>query len=816
MRRRGFLLNSFVLALLIPVLLLLATYEDVSSQIIQAQSERVHLERAFRGIGYLEMDFQKALEISGKRAIVAAVDYVAVTGNFISSTYKVNNTIRDLIITGTSPSMPGYDFNRVMKGQSLEKWLINMSQELREQGFEVSPNASVIASSMELTVAPLDSFRVVIRARIPNITIRDLSGRVVYRGSIPRSGDYIYSIVDLENLEDSFFSAMTGGRYQRSIRACPYSFPELIDKPIKVLEGEGKSSESHVLGELSKDLESDKIYFGDAYIGAGAKAYVLMNGSVNQTTAPIIVNTTLNGTRISPDKVFNQGDMGILVFENVSAGGGSWCSVLGNKINATIQNSGGNDLTNFQVPIYIDSSHITNPTTLSTFFTIADSDGDNVPVLEIYDENCNSVNFWVESWDTSKKEALIWVNVTIPASSQITLGIYFDSSGTETLGNASRVFDFYDDFSGSTLDSTKWSNTPVAGNNGENTGTGSWTVENGLLKSDTSNKAYGVVSTQTFSAPIIIEAKMRNNPDNLDNDVIGVLFAFQQWNKFYGAVIDYGDTSWGASTSLVADHLDWQERFNDSTSRTTPMNGNWHIIKVEFYQAGYARYYLDGSLISDKYDTSDSYSSGSVGLVSGYMRGGAHFDWIRVRKYASTPPTASVTNQIDQKPTPTAQTTSARAYDIQPFINCIIDNRYFGVEDGWSFFERLEGSNTNHDVYVALAHQMQDELGVKFGNQYYPIGLVSFMIPYASYDEKLFNLFNTLGISVEEGQSSTDYYFLDYYFRGGPKVSGSRIWGISYGITSTGDLSNVPFFIDNQTAVAIFGIQGAQDLLVSG
>ena len=200
MRRRGFLLNSFVLVLLIPMLLLLATYEDISSQIVQAQSERVHVERTFRGISYLEMDFQKALEISGKRAIVAAVDYVAVTGNFISSTYKVNNTIRDLILTGTSSSMPGYDFNRVMRGQTIEKWLINMSQELGEQGFEVLPNASVIASSMELTVAPLDSFRVVIRARIPNITIRDLSGRVVYSGSIPRSGDYIYSIVNCKKL----------------------------------------------------------------------------------------------------------------------------------------------------------------------------------------------------------------------------------------------------------------------------------------------------------------------------------------------------------------------------------------------------------------------------------------------------------------------------------------------------------------------------------------------------------------------------------------------------------------------------------------
>ncbi|WP_456321259.1 DUF2341 domain-containing protein [Palaeococcus sp. (in: euryarchaeotes)] len=755
--RRGFLLNSFVLVLLIPMLLLLATYEDVSSQIIQAQSERVHVERTFRGISYLEMDFQKALEISGKRAIVAAVDYVAVTGSFISSTYKVNNTIKDLILTGTSSSMPGYDFNRVMRGQTIEKWLINMSQELGEQGFEVLPNASVIASSMELTVAPLDSFRVVIRARIPNITIRDLSGRVVYSGSIPRSGDYIYSIVNLENLEDSFFSAMTGGRYQRSIRACSYSFPELIDKPIKVLEGEGKSSESHVPGELIRNLESDKIYFGDTYIGAGAKAYVLTNGSVNQTTAPIIVNTTLNGTRISPDKVFNQGDMGVLVFGNVSgSGSGSWCSVLGDRINVTIQNSGGDDLTNFQVPIYIDSSHITNPTTLNTFFTTADSDGDNVPVLEIYDENCNSINFWVENWDTSNKEALIWVNVTIPASSQITLGIYFDSSGTETLGDPDEVFDLYDDFEDGTLDG--WN---FEGDRGWTITTISYEGSYSATNEDVGNNEYACMYTTI----------------NLASYSVLSFWWKVSSERWYDYLNFYIDNVWYDG---ISGNVNWNEK------EYLIMSTGQHTIKW--------CYEKDWSV--------------SRGDDAGYV------DYIILRKYANPMPSIIQYSSIETKPSPSqGNTTTARAYDIQPFINCIMDSRYFGVEDGWSFFERLEGSNTNHNAYVALAHQMQDELGVKFGNQYYPIGLVSFMIPHANYDEKLFNLFNTLGISVEEGQSSVDYYFLDYYFKGGSKVSGSRIWGISYGTMSSGDLSTIPFFIDNQTATAIFGSQGAQDLM---
>ena len=175
-----------------------------------------------------------------------------------------------------------------------------------------------------------------------------------------------------------------------------------------------------------------------------------------------------------------------------------------------------------------------------------------------------------------------------------------------------------------------------------------------------------------------------------------------------------------------------------------------------------------------------------------------------------------MSNQIDTIPTSPTTYSNARAYDLQPFIDCLIDQRYFGIENGWSFFERLEGSNVNHDAYVTLAHRMQDELGVKYGDRYYPIGLVSFMIPHANYDEKLFNLFRTLGISVEEGQSSVDYYFLNYYFKGDSKVSGFRVWGISQGVISSGDLSTIPFFLDTGTATAIFGSQGAQDLLSTG
>jgi len=115
MRRRGFLLNASVLVLLIPIMLLAATYENVSSYIVQSQSERVQLERTSDVVNFLNIGFQQALEISGKRAVVTVVDYVTTTGQFIHD-YS-NNTIAQLVLSGKSSDLGNYDSLHLMRDQ---------------------------------------------------------------------------------------------------------------------------------------------------------------------------------------------------------------------------------------------------------------------------------------------------------------------------------------------------------------------------------------------------------------------------------------------------------------------------------------------------------------------------------------------------------------------------------------------------------------------------------------------------------------------------------------------------------------------------
>ncbi|NJE08958.1 DUF2341 domain-containing protein [Thermococcus sp. M39] len=789
MKRRGFFLNSVVLLLLIPLLLLLATYEDVSSQVIQAQTIRTQAERTYRVASYLELDFQKALEISGKRAIVAVIDYVSGTGNFISPTYMVNNTIRDLILEGTSPSLAGYDPNRVMRDQSLRKWLMNITEELNKQGFEVFPSINDILSSMELTVAPLDSFRIVIKARIPNITIQDVSGRIVYTGSIPSNGGYIYSIVNLQNLEDPLFSAMTGGRYYRSIRACPYSFPEILEKPIKVLEGNGSSTVSHVIGLLSRTVDAEKIFFGDYYPGEGAKAYVLLNEPDQNVTVPIVVNTTLNGVRTSPLSVFNENDMGVLVFENVGDGGNTnWCyPSLEYRVNLTLSGGSLSNYNGYQIPIVITDTSI-----LGKIYSI----GNNASIRIVEKGTCNEVPFWIEYWSSTK--AIVWIKAT--ASMEYTM--YFGSDPAyATRGNGNKVFEWFHD-----------TEEIIPDGNEKQFDLSSLNI-NGNIAIRFRAKPSKRSTNQQWDSGIYVETTDSNgNPQwvYFIDDTVDISNSLEVWDEYYilwwwfwirvqgtstndGARGDTGLHTYEAviEPDLNGAYVDFLDYGTDYSNYPNPARENPDGL-LRHYTAPLEYLYMVNFNNNNNND--------------------AVFEWIFIRKYVQNLPVETFQN-IETRPSSTVTTTrawsGARAYDIQSFINCIMDQRYFGIYNAPSFFERLEGSTINHDEYETLAHQIQDELGIKYGDQYYPIGLVSFMIPHATYDEKLFNLFNTLGITPEEGQTSFDYYFLQYYFGGGSKVSGYRV----YGISDSPDRSSVYFFLDNQTAVAIFGAQGAQDLL---
>ncbi|WP_297068638.1 DUF2341 domain-containing protein, partial [Thermococcus sp.] len=667
MRRRAFLINSTVILLLIPLLLLLATYEDASSQIINSQSERTQVERTFDAVSYLELDFQKAMELSGKRAIVAVVDYVATTGNFIDPNYMVNNTIRDLILKGTTYSPVGNspDVQRIMRNQDLKSWVSNVSAMLKKQGYILEPSPAKIANSIKLTVSLLDAFHVVIRGRIPNITIRDLSGNVVYTGPIPRNG-YVYSVISIQNLEDPMYSAMTGGRYHRSVRACNYAFPGFTP-PFTTANGSGVTNYTRVVGLFGKDLQ-----YNATYIWAPTEGY--------------ITNLTIDGSPVTTDRIIlKDDDMGVMVFNSTSSGTsggtGGWCyPSLGYRVNFTISGGGLTNYNGYQIPVVI-----TNPEILGkTYYT-----GDNASIRIVEGGTCTQVPFWIEYWSSTK--AIVWIRAT--ASTEYTL--YFGDDPTyATRGNGTSVFEWfhgteeiiqdgkYKSFDLSSLDLS------------------------GSIAIDFRAKPSIPSTNEVWDSGIYVSTTDANgNPQWIYfiDDTKYLSDSLEVWDEYYilwwffwirvtgpsthdGA---RGDTDFHTYEAVIKPNINgayvnFLDYGTDYTSFPTPVRENLDDGYLRHYRPPLEYLYLVNLEYNNRRNNNN-----------------AIFKWVFIRRYIQSLPTVTF-GGIEEytPPTTTPQMeTAARVYDLQPFINCLQDNRYFAIPGGWSFFERLEGSNQNHNAY---------------------------------------------------------------------------------------------------------------------
>ncbi|NJE05775.1 DUF2341 domain-containing protein [Thermococcus sp. M36] len=459
MRRRGFIINYTVLVLLIPLLLLAATYSDVQNQIVTAQAENIMAERMGWTLSYIQLDLENALKISGKRALATMITYLADERRFIDG--MANETMKDLILTGSSSTLVGFDPQSIMKNQTITAWLKEISQKIAGDGYTLSYPTPL---PVELKIVPLDSFHIAIKARISNLTITDRNGRVVYSGSIPVEG-YTYVVIGLDGTEDPPYPVFTSSRYQRPIQACEFSYPELGQLPIKWLTGVGNSSLEKVVGTYGVDVIMGQ--------------YSLTHTGVQAE----ILNTSVDGTLVNPSTVFSVNDTGVMVFSNISVPytTGNWGTVstdYEHRISFT--------LTNFQpgtlTLVKMDVSRIAADTA---------HDGRSAAIL-IRDQNDNPVNFWIERWDDTTNTLWLWMNTT----DTDTYWLYYstnDAYRTRGYGEET-LFLLIDDFTGSSLDPAKWN------------ALGSYSLDGEYITLQSTGRV--IVSNATFSPPFFVRWRM--------------------------------------------------------------------------------------------------------------------------------------------------------------------------------------------------------------------------------------------------------------------------------------------------------------------
>jgi len=556
MRRRGFLINSAVIVLIIPLLLLLAVYSNAQSQITNSQSERLELQRLSWAVSYVQADMKNALRISGKRALVSMINYV-VNGSFIT---KANVTMADLMLDGKAPGITGLN---IMANQTLKHWLDSVAAKLRENGLVLSTSDV----SFYLQVDPLDSFQIAVKARITNVTIRDLNGRVIYRGSLPTKG-YVYSVIDITGLEDPSYALATKSspyKVSRVINICNFPYPEIGAKPVKWVLGVGNSTVLHIVGD----------YYSS----------IFLNSTAIWTVSP---QSKLFNLSANPERIFGNRDRGVLVYGNVTLPTlrGNWGNVSTNynyRVNFTLTNFRPDSLT----LLVIDMNDWTyGGKSLNQLIAHTD---DSASIL-IYDSNGRQIPFWIEYWSPNGK-LWLWMKTTNVNS----YSLYFsDDPSLETRGyDASGLFYVLDDFLYKNTDFWNYNDSVQ------------YSVGKSWLFFNSTGETRAAVSRATFSEPFFVRWGMNTSQLNAG---VGLYRPPTAGQNYLDVVVRYGrvndsyvywpyNTSGTSSVSRLSDVIYYnftEGRWNAPPART--YDGDTHWINTST-DAQTAKEWLDEQLV---------------------------------------------------------------------------------------------------------------------------------------------------------------------------------------------------------------------------
>jgi len=237
--------------------------------------------------------------------------------------------------------------------------------------------------------------------------------------------------------------------------------------------------------------------------------------------------------------------------------------------------------------------------------------------------------YWIEKWDAQNGQGKVWVKVPkIPANSSVDLYVYYGNPSAVSESDPEQVFDLYDDFEGSSVDTTKWTLVEE--------GSTSITVSDSILDIKTSigaaNKIY-LATQRTFTQPLVVEARV-------------------MLKSSYTVHLELSSSQTSEQAPLVRLELKYRSGYptrivsNDGnsvvSSELATITGNeWHQVGIK----------TDGNIHIGYWDGNTA-SITQTNAFSGYVmifQKSAYdasmetlIDWVRVRKYAEQEPTIVV------------------------------------------------------------------------------------------------------------------------------------------------------------------------------
>ncbi|MHC1622964.1 MAG: DUF2341 domain-containing protein [Candidatus Methanospirareceae archaeon] len=161
------------------------------------------------------------------------------------------------------------------------------------------------------------------------------------------------------------------------------------------------------------------------------------------------------------------------------------------------------------VTVYsVDGTQKTQGAVASDFWANVKSDGSDI---RLFDQAKSQFYFWIEEWDYSNKQAEIKVKLEA-GSTELNIAYSNPSATKSNYENGEQVFEFFDDFEGTELDTTKWDTSQAAN---------AFSIENGLLKYVGDGTRRYLLTKDTWSRNYAFFVKAKSNVD------------FQNWGVWY-------------------------------------------------------------------------------------------------------------------------------------------------------------------------------------------------------------------------------------------------------------------------------------------
>ncbi|MHA1933140.1 MAG: DUF2341 domain-containing protein, partial [Promethearchaeota archaeon] len=224
------------------------------------------------------------------------------------------------------------------------------------------------------------------------------------------------------------------------------------------------------------------------------------------------------------------------------------------------------------------------------------SDGGDI---RFFDQNHVLLNYWVETWDTLGT-SIIWVKVPNAGTSEISM-VYGDPSAN-SLSNGESTFILFDDFEGSTLDSSKWhTDVDVPG-------------------------AYEIAEARVSVSNSIAETYLRLNPDDWGGRYTPQMMwesgAFG-WHDYYATGGGYGEKtpnglSFYNTKTRTESAITGESYVNSESSEWT-----WSTSEIQWVKSSSVKFYQNEIMVADHTNTASFPTSGTL-PIKFWVHGGSY------------------------------------------------------------------------------------------------------------------------------------------------------------------------------------------------